>query len=78
MDHYYNSLSLLESLFVEGKLTCRTLMPNHKYICEDLINKIFKKRSHEMVAIKNGPMTCIKYSNKKDVSIIITAYDSLT
>ena len=76
MDNYYSSPELFWELHFKETYACGTCRSNRKNMPESVTKAKLKKKG-ECVFQRNGPLLCLKWKEKKDVTMLSTAHEAI-
>lgn len=75
LDRLYSSPLLFDELYKRQIGACGTAKVNKKYMPKALKDKRMQKLSGEVMAVRNGPILAMKYSDRKPVYMLSTIND---
>ena len=76
MDNYYSSPEFFWELHFKETLACGTCRSNRKKMPESVTKTKLKKKG-ECVFRRNGPLLCLKWKEKKDVTMLSTVHEAI-
>ena len=76
MDNYYSSPELFWELHFIETFACGTCRSNRKNMPESVTKAKLKKKG-ECVFRRNGPLLCLKWKEKKDVTMLSTVHEAM-
>ena len=76
MDNYYSSPYLYKELHYRSTFACGTCHPNRKYLPKAVTKVKFKKKS-DCIFRRKGPLLCLKWGEKKDVTMLSTIHEAV-
>ena len=76
MDNYYSSPELFWELHFKETYACGTCRSNRKNMPESVTKAKLKKKG-ECVFRRNGPLLCLKWKEKKDVTMLSTVHEAI-
>ena len=76
MDNYYSSPELFFELHFKEIFACSTCRSNRKNMPESITKAKLKKKG-ECVFRRNGPLLCLRWKEKKNVTMLSTVYEAI-
>ena len=76
MDNYYSSPEHFLELHCKETFACGTCSSSRKNMPQ-IVTKVKLKKKEECIFRRNGPLLCLKWKEKKDVTILSTVHEAI-